>query len=1371
MDVQEVVQHPIQQALAEGRAVFTVRGGEIQPFRSYHDDLASQWQAALNGYAVPNYRLSEAYGVSATANAAANYRADKASLIPLKVQDTKQNDLGDTTPAQWFIENKTRILWHIEMSLELWGVAYLIKRRDQGPFPTGIEWVPTDWVQPQRNLTTGAFESFFIRDVAGYTSEYKAVDVIRIDTFDPHMGDYGKSHFEISMGRITTEKGLIQFAASFFLNAARPDGMLISKSRQSPEQMKEAEQRWKSFKGSQNAFSTFVSSGEWEWVPITPPLIDLEMGTLGDSVASDICRVFQVNPVLIGAGQAADPLSAQSTFRSIERSHVEGVTIPRVEYILGELNRQWLWVDFPQKRLFTLVINRSAMRILSDINEEVAKAGQTGLIAGILDYDEAREHAGLQPRQGYYMARNPADALSVWNGGGVFLDELRAMIGLPPLPNQQGLVILVGGQLIPVEALRTKAQQNMTPAPAPQPLPQPQTALSLSDVERVVRMALTDMQARMTPERAAPAPVMPGMDALLTEIRSLVSLVRDVMPIEPLPSTPVVVPVEVTAPLPNHAFIVYIQRQLSQALTDAGILEAQWSDPNAWAMPLFAANVPAVQAASLLRRVEMDEQFAFDVATARLDWNRNAPASEPIVVSLMLEGRGLQQLFSSLTLMAQSANVLSQATYPAALPLVMLPRSTDTAALEEALSQPVMAYALSISKISARAGDTPPVVWQLDSFSPEQAAEFRVWRSKVEKKGRGVEFELRSLKGHRPSAWVQLALRMGLDTKAVFETAMKWSRAALTLEDKDADGVPDLYESYWHNYDTLQADIGAEWLNTYMASAWEAIAPRVSANLSESDVGEALRANHDTLAKQWVGDDPANPGVLTKLILAGMAAGQQSLIDNAPADYRAAFRAIDVTVAWDMMSVDAYKFAQSYSYDLIKGIDTTTRSKVASIMTQWIANGGSLDDLTAQMQTVFTDTKRATLIANTESIRAYNEGAHERWRQAGVTEAIWHTVRDSHVCTYCAPMHGTRAAFDVGWTHPGGIMTGLDGLPIDTSALKGQILGQPAHTGCRCFGRPVVSDAMAVVPPTPKPFMTPGSGPFTKPTPSQPPPAVQTIEQPLVTDYADLTKMSRDQTRAWGVKEYQSVFDALSPDQREAVRVYTTEAYSSINGRLRGRGWAKDDASYDDTIKIIDTAFANAASKTPLNIITYRGIDGWKEEYDRYFNDAYAPASVFEDKGYFSTSMAYEVGQNFGGGSYPVVFRIFVRKDLPSLYCGFDYKDTPDGFRFAFPHECEVLLPRSQRLRIVNIAKPAKYGAPIQVDLVALFNNETRKGKAIMSDPKTPNTPAPKPEGDYKPDSKFSDWEPGDWTWLEVTGTDATPAQRSEGDEEEGTDA
>jgi SPP1 gp7 family putative phage head morphogenesis protein len=317
--------------------------------------------------------------------------------------------------------------------------------------------------------------------------------------------------------------------------------------------------------------------------------------------------------------------------------------------------------------------------------------------------------------------------------------------------------------------------------------------------------------------------------------------------------------------------------------------------------------------------------------------------------------------------------------------------------------------------------------------------ELRHWRSKVEKRGAGIGFETYALAGHPLDAQIRACLAHGVTPVRVFDAAMR------ALVDGDVEPLDDLtpspeaYTAWWKSYDDLQHNLGAAWLDM-MGRAFDALPDTFN---EEYDPLRLLTKMQKPLIESWIGT-PDEPGDLTKLILAGMAAGNTALKRESAA--RPSKRALTLTPDWELLSTQALAFAQVYGYTLIRGINATTAAQVQQIIADWIMTGESVEALRALLLPVFKNPHRAELIAQTESIRVFNEGAFERWRGVGVTQATWQTVNDAHVCPICQPLHGTVGSVDTGWTHPGGA--------DDAARFAGKTYTASAHPGCRCFRRP-----------------------------------------------------------------------------------------------------------------------------------------------------------------------------------------------------------------------------------------------------------------------------------------------------------------------------
>lgn len=210
------------------------------------------------------------------------------------------------------------------------------------------------------------------------------------------------------------------------------------------------------------------------------------------------------------------------------------------------------------------------------------------------------------------------------------------------------------------------------------------------------------------------------------------------------------------------------------------------------------------------------------------------------------------------------------------------------------------------------------------------------------------------------------------------------------------------------------ADAGAAKLSAVLRSQLAGLAqpsPAVAVGLMQNfDHGEELRL---ALFQQLVAGADAGAGVAQQT-LQRVGAG------------------IDLT----LVSEQAQQWARAYSYDLVRGINATTRQTLQTAIGDWIGQGQPLSDLVAQVQPAF-GANRARAIAFTETTRAFAEGSILSYEQSGVVQGVeWQTARDERTCRVCGGYHGKE-------------------FP-----LRSQIR-PPAHVGCRCWLIPTILEETA----------------------------------------------------------------------------------------------------------------------------------------------------------------------------------------------------------------------------------------------------------------------------------------------------------------------
>ena len=150
-------------------------------------------------------------------------------------------------------------------------------------------------------------------------------------------------------------------------------------------------------------------------------------------------------------------------------------------------------------------------------------------------------------------------------------------------------------------------------------------------------------------------------------------------------------------------------------------------------------------------------------------------------------------------------------------------------------------------------------------------------------------------------------------------------------------------------------------------------------------------------------------------------------------------------VDWGLVDTAAADWSRSYSGQLIKGIDSTTQTRVRQLTTDYFEQQWTQGQLTDAIRGPKNEDgtypdgafgkKRAEMIARTEVTTAASEGTQETQRQLAaqgvVMVEIWKTRNDEIVqqCPICWPRNG---------------------LPIQAdNATRGELL--PGHPRCRCW--------------------------------------------------------------------------------------------------------------------------------------------------------------------------------------------------------------------------------------------------------------------------------------------------------------------------------
>jgi len=118
---------------------------------------------------------------------------------------------------------------------------------------------------------------------------------------------------------------------------------------------------------------------------------------------------------------------------------------------------------------------------------------------------------------------------------------------------------------------------------------------------------------------------------------------------------------------------------------------------------------------------------------------------------------------------------------------------------------------------------------------------------------------------------------------------------------------------------------------------------------------------------------------------------------------------LDIGIDWSLVNERAADWAAQYTGELVRGIDRTTRDRVANAVSRYYRDALTRGELEEQIMRAGFGPSRAENIAVTEITRAASEGeqgmARELANQGIRMIPMWQTNNDELVCPLCGPRH------------------------------------------------------------------------------------------------------------------------------------------------------------------------------------------------------------------------------------------------------------------------------------------------------------------------------------------------------------------------------
>ncbi|MCJ1699943.1 hypothetical protein MT356_09430 [Rathayibacter festucae] len=137
-------------------------------------------------------------------------------------------------------------------------------------------------------------------------------------------------------------------------------------------------------------------------------------------------------------------------------------------------------------------------------------------------------------------------------------------------------------------------------------------------------------------------------------------------------------------------------------------------------------------------------------------------------------------------------------------------------------------------------------------------------------------------------------------------------------------------------------------------------------------------------------------------------------------------------LGFNTLSESIQKAADKYTAGLVSGITKTTRRYIQQSIRTSIAQGEDLDAMVARIRLRVSNPIRAEMIAQTESVSAYQRGMEDFAVSSGAESSTWDALLGA--CQLCRPLNGV--------TKPLG--------ELFTLGNGAEVSMPPGHTRCRC---------------------------------------------------------------------------------------------------------------------------------------------------------------------------------------------------------------------------------------------------------------------------------------------------------------------------------
>jgi HK97 family phage portal protein len=943
-------------------------------------------------------------------------RADSMTRLDWYVEDTVSKKRLDNHPLTLALRGGRRpLVWSIQRNRDVYGETFLYPYTDKSG-SLALQILNNLSVTPL--VMNGRIDSFSYAPMqGGRPARLRRDQVAFLYTHNPFDDLRGLSKILAVLEDAAVHEQVARAAKAFYENDARPGLMLLPEYDLPASQAQEFIDFWrKNFGGAGNASRPALMPKVIRDVKVLERQPVTDDVSLRESVRREICAGFGVPLSVAGAWDDASYQSAPEQRKSL----YEETILPAAELLAHEATHELLpHFDRRPERL-RVWFDAKRIMALSENKEQQATALSAQLLSGGITVNEYRDMLELPALEHGNVLYVPPGALPTP------IEQLGVLMPKPSYSpfgnagvNPQQAAFLAQG-----------AGMDVPPAPPPETNPANSAPVSLTEPQS------SPTTAPAPPEEPPPAARSTQSAALLLQLNAHPDLIALQERLKALLHD---VPVEWVDPAEFHITLIH-----APAADEAQIAQLQ-AALNEYAPPDMRLNIGSLSTFDAVgqhalhfrirRSAELSEYqdelyalcehigiatSAYSVPGAYIPHITMGYSASRVRAVTFRSSLRVTPTGAALTVQQDGQQQTVWESRPAAdepppdEPPPDEPPPDEPPPDEPPPDEPPPARSAEANLLTADDALVELLAWEKFTINRRNRPARPFATQHVPENVRSLVLSELSTCDDTPAAW-----------RAVF------ARAKAALEDQDY-VTPEQAQAWWRDYDALMTEAGDAWLHEYMLAAWERIRRNLTTTTTAADIADTLTGMHDDLMTAWTGT-VNDPGLLTRIMYAGMGAGQAAL-ENARTNLNPLKAALNID--WTLVPDEVQEYIAGYVRQLINTIDSTTLALVQDALTTWLEAGMPLAELERLLEPIFNNPERAALIAQTESATAYNQGALTRWREANVAEVRWRTVRDRHVCPQCAPLHNTTA-------------------PITGGFGQGNKM-PPLHPGCRCYTVPVL---------------------------------------------------------------------------------------------------------------------------------------------------------------------------------------------------------------------------------------------------------------------------------------------------------------------------